>query len=54
MRRKEFQELRNKETKDLKSLVFKMKKEEKSKPSRNLRREIARILTLIREKEIMK
>lgn len=54
MKKREFQELKNKEVKELKSLIAKRKKEEKLKPSRNLRREIARILTLVREKEILK
>lgn len=67
MKKKEFNELRKRNTIDLMKMVFDKKKEaEKAKMSsfggkeknnkikRNLRREIAKILTLIREKEIIK
>lgn len=66
MKRKEFNELRNKKTEDLKNLVVAKKveaekvamkimagKEKNLKLERNLRTEIAKILTLVREKEII-
>lgn len=66
MKRKEFNEMRNKSIKDLTKTIFDKKKEaEKAKMSsfggkeknskikRNLGQEIAKMLTLIREKEII-
>lgn len=66
MKKKEFNELRGKSIKDLKKIVLdkkseaekaKMKhlggKDKNNKVKRNLMREIAKILTLIREKEII-
>ncbi len=66
MKKKEFQEIRNKKIAELEKLVSKRKQEviglqakvkagqEKNlKKAKNLRREIAQILTLIREKEIL-
>jgi len=66
MKRKEFNDLRGKEIKDLKKLVAdkkleaekaKMKifagKEKNLKVKKNLSQEIAKILTLVREKEII-
>ncbi len=65
MKKKEFTELRGKDIKALRKLVFEKKteavktkigmsggKEKNLKAFRNLRREIAQILTLIKEKEI--
>lgn len=66
MKKKEYNELRGKSVKDLEKIVFAKKKEaEKAKMQilggkeknlklkRNLSSEIAKILTLIREKEII-
>lgn len=66
MKRKDFQDLKNKDIKDLRKMVFAKKaeaakkkmeilgsKEKNLKSFRNERRDIARILTLIREKEII-
>lgn len=66
MKKKEFNELRSKSIKDLTKMVLdkkneaeraKMKhlggKDKNNKVKRNLMREIAKILTLIREKEII-
>lgn len=66
MKRKEFNELRSKSIKDLMKIVLdkkneaekaKMKhlggKEKNNKVKKNLGREVAKILTLIREKEII-
>lgn len=66
MKKKEFNELKSKTAKDLKKIVFTKKleaeksrmntlagKEKNLKVGKNLRREIAKILTLIREKEIV-
>ena len=66
MKRKEFNDLRGKDIKDLKKLVMDKKlesekarmkifsgKEKNFKVNENLSREIAKILTLIREKEII-
>jgi ribosomal protein L29 len=65
MKKKEFTELRSKDIKVLQKLVFEKKaeavktkvgmsagKEKNLKIFRNLRREVAQILTLIKEKEI--
>lgn len=67
MKKKELQEIRNKKMAELEKLVSKKRQEvavlqakvkagqEKNlKKAKNLRREIAQILTLIREKEILK
>ena len=66
MKKKDFIELKNKDLKDLKKIVSEKKiagqkakmavsggKEKNLKLVANLRREIAKILTLIREKEIL-
>ena len=66
MKKKEFKELRTKSIKDLKKMAFAKKleaervkinrlagKEKNLKLGKNLRQEIAKILTLIREKEIL-
>lgn len=66
MRKKELNELKSKNIKELEKIVFSKKlesekakinalggKEKNLKVGRNLRREIAKILTLIREKEII-
>ena len=49
MKKKDLQDHRTKEIKDLRKLVV----EKKLKLSKKVRREIAQILTIIREKEIM-
>ena len=66
MKRKEFNEIKNKEIKDLKKLSSEKKleakkvrmnmtagKEKNLKIFRNVRRDIAQIMTVIREKEIV-
>lgn len=66
MKRKEFNELKNKKIEDLNKMVVSKKleaekaamkivggKEKNIKLERNLRTEIAKILTLVREKEII-
>ncbi len=66
MKRKEFNELKNKKIEDLNKMVVSKKleaekaamkivggKEKNIKLERNLRAEIAKILTLVREKEII-
>ena len=66
MKKKEFNQLREKDAKDLKKIVVEKKlefektkmkilggKEKNLKMGRNFAREIAKILTLIREKEII-
>lgn len=66
MKRKDFTDLKAKEIKELKKLISEKKliadktkaaisggKEKNLKAFKNLRREIAKILTLIREKEIL-
>lgn len=66
MKKKDLGELRNKELKDLKKLSLekakevgkvdleiKTQKEKNLKKARNLRKELAQLLTIVREKEIL-
>ena len=53
MKIKELKDLRTKEPETLKKTLSEKRKEVLSKNTKNLRREIAQILTIIKEKEII-